>query len=97
MRFARQAFSYTDPSPNELSMYKPNVSDLHPALCKKFHDCQGPLSNVSAYFKKARIHDLRVELQQFMSERNEKVESASNPQIALTGTQVIHRPHARPA
>ncbi len=97
MRFSRQAFAHTEPSPSELTMYKPNISDLHPRLANKFRDCEGPLSNISAYFKKSHIDDLRTELQRLTSEKNQTIESVSNPQIVLTGTHVIHRPHAWPA
>lgn len=94
MRFARQAFVQVDPSPTELAMYRPNVSDLHPRLKMEFEDCPSDQAETSTYYKKADLQDLKAAMNDVKAQQSQIVSSVSTAPITLKNVTVTHRPHA---
>ncbi|MEP2774669.1 MAG: hypothetical protein ABJQ29_08745 [Luteolibacter sp.] len=94
MRHVRQAFVQVDPSPTEIAMYRPNVSELHPRLRMEFLDCPSRLADTSSNFKMAELRDLKTALKDVEAEQQRKIASATPATIPLKNISITHRPHA---
>ena len=94
MRHARQAFVQVDPSPAEIAMYRPNVSELHPRLKMEFSECPSKLADTSSNFKMAELRELKTALKDVEAEQQRKIASATPATIPLKNISITHRPHA---
>ena len=94
MRHARQAFVEVDPSPTEIVMYRPNVSELHPRLKMEFSDCPSKLAETSSSFKMAELLDLKTALYEVEAEQRRKIAEETPATIPLKNISITHRPHA---